>query len=118
MATPSSQIIVTQAVQNVIAGRYKVMSRQIRDYAYGLYGKPPAPMNPEVQKLMLKNYEGGETPIHCRPADILKPELEKAKQETHGIARDMGDILTYALYPDIGMRFLKQKYGLETPQQK
>jgi pyruvate carboxylase subunit B len=118
MATPSSQIIVTQAVQNVIAGRYKVMSRQIRDYAYGLYGKPPAPMNPEVQALMLKNYEGGEAPIDCRPADILKPELEKAKQETRGIARDMGDVLTYALYPDIGMRFLKRKYGLETPQDK
>ncbi|MDA8124636.1 MAG: pyruvate carboxylase subunit B [Deltaproteobacteria bacterium] len=118
MATPSSQIIVTQAVQNVIAGRYKVMSRQIRDYAYGLYGKSPAPMNPEVQKRMLKNYEGGETPIDCRPADILKPELEKAEQETRGIARDMGDVLTYALYPDIGMRFLKQKYGLEMPPQK
>lgn len=118
MATPSSQIVVTQAVQNVIAGRYKIMSRQVRDYAYGLYGKPPAPMNPEVQKLMLNKYEGGETPIRCRPADVLKPELEKAKQETHGIARDMGDILTYALYPDIGMRFLKQKYGLETSQQK
>jgi pyruvate carboxylase subunit B len=118
MATPSSQIIVTQAVQNVIAGRYKVMSRQIRDYAYGLYGAPPAPMNPEVQKLMLKNYEKGETPIHCRPADILKPELEKAKQDTSGIAQDMGDVLTYALYPDIGMRFLRQKHGLEPPPQQ
>jgi pyruvate carboxylase subunit B len=118
MATPSSQIIVTQAVQNVLTGRYKIMSRQIRDYAYGLYGTPPAPMNPEVQKLMLKNYEGGDAPIHCRPGDILKPELEKAKQDTKGIAQDIGDVLTYALYPDIGMRFLRQKYGLEPPPQQ
>ena len=111
MATPSSQIIVAQAVQNVLAGKYTMISRQIQDYAYGLYGKSPAPMDPEVQEQILKNYKGGTTPINCRPADLLSPELEKAKQETASIAQNMGDILTFALFPDIGMQFLQHKYG-------
>ncbi len=115
LATPTSQIVGVQAVQNVILGRYKMMSRQVRDYAFGLYGKPPIPVDPEVQKMMLKRYERGETPITCRPADILDPELEKAKEATKGIARDIGDILIYALYPTTAMRFLRWKYGLETP---
>ena len=91
------------------------MSRQVRDYAYGLYGKPPAPLDPEVQKKLLKNYERGETPITCRPADLLEPELDNAREATKGIARDIGDILIYAIYPVTGMRFLKWKYGLEPP---
>ncbi len=115
LVTPTSQIVGVQAVQNVLAGRYKMISRQVKDYVYGLYGKSPAPIDPEVQKIVLKNYERGETPITCRAADVLEPELDKAKEATKGIARDIGDVLTYALFPTTGMQFLKRKYGLETP---
>ena len=115
LVTPTSQIVGVQAVQNVLAGRYKMVSRQVKDYVYGLYGKSPAPIDPEVQKIVLKNYERGETPITCRAADVLEPELDKAKEATNGIARDIGDVLTYALFPTTGMQFLKWKYGLETP---
>ena len=115
LVTPTSQIVGIQAVQNVLFGRYKVISVQIKDYVYGLYGKPPAPIDPEVQKIVLKGYERGETPITRRPADILEPELEKAYEATKDIAQDIGDVLIYALYPTTGMRFLRWKYGLETP---
>lgn len=115
LVTPTSQIVGIQAVQNVLFGRYKVISAQVKDYCYGLYGKPPAPIDPDVQKIALKGYERGETPITRRPADVLEPELEKAYEATEGIAQYIGDVLIYALYPTTGMRFLKWKYGLETP---
>jgi pyruvate carboxylase subunit B len=115
LVTPTSQIVGIQAVQNVLFGRYKMISDQIKDYCYGLYGKPPAPIDPEVQKIALKGYARGEKPITSRAADILEPELGKAKEATKGIAKDIGDVLTYALYPTTGMRFLRWKYGSETP---
>jgi pyruvate carboxylase subunit B len=104
-----------QAVQNVLFGRYKMISKEVKDYVYGLYGKPPAPIDPEVQKIVLKGYERGDKPITCRAADILSPELDKAKEATKDIARDIGDVLIYALYPTTGMRFLRWKYGLDAP---
>ena len=115
LVTPTSQIVGVQAVQNVLFGRYKMISKEVKDYVYGLYGKPPAPIDKEIQKIVLKGYERGEKPITSRPADILQPELEKAKEATKDIAKDIGDVLVYALYPQTGMRFLKWKYGLETP---
>jgi pyruvate carboxylase subunit B len=115
LVTPSSQIIGIQAVQNVLMGRYKMVSGQVKDYIYGLYGKPPAEIDPEVQKTALKGYERGEEPITGRAADILEPEMEKAKEDTKDIARDDGDVLIYALYPTTGMRYLRWKYGLEEP---
>ncbi len=115
LVTPTSQIVGVQAVQNVLFGRYKMVSKEVKDYAYGLYGKPPAPIDNEIQKKVLKGYERGETPITSRPADILEPELAKAKEATKDIAKDIGDVLIYALYPQTGMRFLKWKYGLEAP---
>jgi pyruvate carboxylase subunit B len=115
LVTPTSQIVGIQAVQNVLFGRYKMISDQVKDYCYGLYGKPPAPIDPKVQKVALKGYERGEKPITCRAADMLEPELDKAKEATKGIAKDIGDVLIYALYPTTGMRFLKWKYGLEDP---
>lgn len=115
LVTPTSQIVGVQAVMNVLFGRYKMIAKETRDYVYGLYGKPPAPIDPEVQEIALKGYERGSQPITCRPADIIEPELEKAKEATKGIARDIGDVLIYALYPTTGMRFLRWKYGLETP---
>ncbi len=115
LVTPTSQIVGIQAVQNVLFGRYKMISGQVKDYVYGLYGKPPAPIDPEVQKIVLNGYERGETPVTCRAADVIEPELDKAKEATKDIAQDIGDVLIYALYPTTGMRFLRWKYGLETP---
>jgi biotin carboxyl carrier protein len=115
LVTPTSQIVGIQAIQNVLFGRYKMISSQVKDYVYGLYGKPPVPIDPEIQKIILSDYERGDTPITYRAADILEPELEKSTEATKGIARDIGDVLTYALYPITGMRFLRWKYGLETP---
>lgn len=115
LVTPTSQIVGIQAVQNVLMGRYKMISGQVKDYIYGLYGKSPAPIDPKVQKIALKGYERGEEPVTCRAADMLEPELEQAKEATKDIAKDDGDVLVYALYPTTGMRFLRWKYGLEEP---
>ena len=115
LVTPTSQIVGVQAVNNVLVGRYKLVSRQVQDYVYGLYGKPPAPIDPEVQEIVLKHYPRGKTPITCRPADLLEPELDKAKEAVKDFTQDIGDVLTAALYPITGLRFLKWKYGLETP---
>ncbi|MBC8276497.1 MAG: pyruvate carboxylase subunit B [Chloroflexi bacterium] len=115
LVTPTSQIVGVQAVLNVLFGRYKMISNEVKDYVYGLYGKSPVPIDKEIQKIVLKGYERGEKPITSRPADILEPELAKAKKATKGIAKDIGDVLVYALYPQTGMRFLKWKYGLEAP---
>ncbi|MBM4462868.1 MAG: pyruvate carboxylase subunit B [Chloroflexi bacterium] len=113
LVTPTSQIVGVQAVQNVLFGRYKMVSSQAKDYVYGLYGRPPAPIDPEVQKVVLKGYPRGDKPITCRPADLIKPELDKAKEATKDIAKDIGDVLIYALFQTLGMEFLKQKYGLQ-----
>jgi biotin carboxyl carrier protein len=72
-------------------------------------------VSPELQAEALKDYERGQTPITSRPADVLEPELEAAKAEVGELAADIGDVLTYVLYPTTGMRFLRWKYGLETP---
>ncbi|HEY49662.1 MAG TPA: pyruvate carboxylase subunit B [Dehalococcoidia bacterium] len=113
LVTPTSQIVGIQAVQNVLFGRYKMISGQVKDYIYGMYGRSPAPIDPKVQKIALKGYERGEKPITCRAADMLEPEMEKAKEATKDIAKDIGDVLIYALYPQTGMKFLRWKYGLE-----
>ena len=117
LVTPTSQIVGTQTVNNVLFDtpdeRYKMITAQVKDLCYGLYGKTPAPIDPEVQKKALKGYPRGETPFTGRPADILEPELEKAKQEIGDLAKDMDDLLIYALYPTTGKKFLRIKYGLE-----
>jgi pyruvate carboxylase subunit B len=117
LVTPTSQIVGIQTVNNVLFDtpeeRYKMITAQVKDLCYGLYGKTPVPIDPEVQKKALKGYPRGETPIDCRPADILEPELEKAKKEVEGLAKDIDDVLIYALFPTTGKRFLRWKYGLE-----
>ena len=115
LVTPTSQIVGVQAVQNVLVGRYKLISRQVQDYVYGLYGKPPVPIDPEVQEIVLKHYPRGKTPITCRAADVLESELDKAKEAVNDFTQDVGDVLIAALYPITGLRFLKWKYGLEVP---
>ncbi len=117
LVTPTSQIVGIQTVNNVLFDtteeRYKMITAQVKDLCYGLYGQTPAPIDPGVQKKALSDYPRGQTPITVRPADVLEPELEKARAETADLARDMEDVLIYALYPLTGMRFLKWKYGVE-----
>jgi pyruvate carboxylase subunit B len=113
LVTPTSQIVGVQAVQNVLAGRYKMTTQETRDYCYGLYGRPPAPIDEQIQKAVLKGYERGETPIEHRAADMLEPELEKAREESKGFARNIQDVLLYRLFPTTGARFLKYRYGID-----
>jgi pyruvate/oxaloacetate carboxyltransferase/biotin carboxyl carrier protein len=113
LVTPTSQIVGTQAVMNVLFGRYKMVSAEAKGVAFGLYGKTPAPIDPKIQKAILKGYERGETPITVRPGEILEPEWDKAVAATKGLAKNDGDVLIYALYPTTGSRFLKWKYGME-----
>jgi pyruvate carboxylase subunit B len=109
LVTPTSQIVGVQAVQNVLVGRYKLVSKEAREYISGGYGKPPAPIDPDIQKTILKD----KLPITCRPADLLEPELEKAKAESKEFAKNIQDVLIYALFPTSGARFLKYKYGID-----
>ena len=119
LVTPTSQIVGTQTVNNVLFDdeneRYKMITGQVKDLCYGLYGKTAIPIDKEVQKKALKGYERGEKPIACRPAEVLEPELEKAKGEIGDLAVDLDDALIYALYPVTGKRFLSWKYGKEQP---
>jgi len=119
LVTPTSQIVGIQTVNNVLFDdkdeRYKMITGQVKDLCYGLYGKTAIPIDPEVQKKALKDYPRGEEPITCRPAEVLEPELEQAKKDTEGLAQDLDDVITYALYPITGKRFLNWKYGKEDP---
>jgi pyruvate carboxylase subunit B len=113
LVTPTSQIVGVQAVQNVLVERYKMIPKETKDYCWGLYGKSPAPIDKKIQKMVLKGYERGEEPIDCRAADMLEPELEKARKESKEFAKDIQDVITYALYPTTGSRFLKCNYGID-----
>jgi oxaloacetate decarboxylase alpha subunit/pyruvate carboxylase subunit B len=95
--------------------RYKRITEQVKDLCYGLYGKTAVPINPDVQKKALKGYSRGEKAITARAASVLEPELEKAKEGVKGLAKDIDDVLIYALYPVTGLKFLKWKYGKEVP---
>ena len=115
LVTPTSQIVGVQTVNNVLHDtpdeRYKMITGQVKDLCYGLYGKTAVPIDPEVQKKALKGYPRGEEPITCRPAEVLEPELEKAKAEIGDLAADMDDLLIYAQFPVTGKKFLEWKYG-------
>jgi len=119
LVTPTSQIVGTQTVNNVLFDdeneRYKMITGQVKDLCYGLYGKTAISIDSKVQKKALKGYERGEKPITCRPAEVLEPELDKAKTEIGDLAVDLDDALIYALYPVTGKRFLQWKYGKEQP---
>jgi oxaloacetate decarboxylase alpha subunit/pyruvate carboxylase subunit B len=119
LVTPTSQIVGIQTVNNVLFDdekeRYKMITAQVKDLCYGLYGKTAVPIDSKVQKKALKGYERGEKPIDCRPAEVLEPELDKAREEVGDLAVDLDDTLIYALYPVTGKRFLKWKYGKEQP---
>jgi len=122
LVTPTSQIVGIQTVNNVLFDspeeRYKMTTAQVKDLCYGLYGETPVPIDPVVQKKTLKGYTRGEEPITCRPADVLEPELEAAERGVAGLAKDLDDTLTYALYPTTGKRFLQWKHGHEEVPQE
>jgi pyruvate carboxylase subunit B len=107
-----------QAVMNVLAGRYKVISKEVKDYFFGLYGRPSAAVDEAVRKTALKGYERGEQPIDVRPGDILEPELPKAREALKGISSRMEDILIYALYPMTGLEFIKRRQETQTAAKK
>lgn len=115
LVTPTSQIVGVQTVNNVLHDtpdeRYKMITGQVKDLCYGLYGKTAVPINKELQKKALKGYPRGEEPISCRPAEVLEPELEKAKAEIGDLAVDMDDLILYAQFPVTGKKFLSWKYG-------
>lgn len=112
LVTPSSQIVGTQAVLNVVMGeRYKMMTKETKAVLHGDYGQTAKPFNKEVQKKAL----GDEKPITCRPADLLKPELDKIRSEMNPewIEQDE-DVLSYALFPQVATEFFKYREAQKT----
>jgi len=117
LVTPTSQIVGTQAVINVLTGeRYKTITKETAGILKGEYGSTPSPMNKELQAKVLD----GADPITCRPADLLYPEMKRLTEELREIAktegikletgeREVDDVLTYALFPEIGLKFLKNR---------
>lgn len=113
LVTPTSQIVGVQAVLNVLFGKYKMVTNEVKDLVYGLYGRTPTPVDPEIRKKILKGYKRGETPVTGRAADYLEPELEENREKIGDLARDDFDLLIFSLYHTTGEKFLKWKYGLE-----
>ncbi|MBQ4362369.1 MAG: oxaloacetate decarboxylase subunit alpha [Oscillospiraceae bacterium] len=114
LVTPSSQIVGTQAVFNVINGqRYKSVTKEFKDVVAGRYGKTPTPIDPEFQKSIL----GDEEAITCRPADLIEPELETLRKECAEWIEQEEDVLTYAMFPKIAPKFFEKrrnkKYGVD-----
>ena len=98
LVTPTSQIVGAQAVINVLmGGRYKSISDETRDVFAGNYGRTPAPVDPEIQKMVLN----GEQPITCRPADLIEDEFDKLKAEIADLSTRDEDVLSYALFPKV-----------------
>ena len=111
LVTPSSQIVGTQAVMNVINGeRYKMVPQQTKDVLSGHYGKTVKPFNPEVVKKCI----GDEEVITCRPADLIPPQLDKLKEECAKWTQQEEDVLSYALFPQVATEFFKYREARQT----
>jgi oxaloacetate decarboxylase alpha subunit len=111
LVTPSSQIVGTQAVMNVIQGeRYKMVPQQTKDVLSGKYGATVKPFNEEVQKKCIGDVE----PITCRPADLIPPQLDKLKEEVAAYAEQEEDVLSYALFPQVAMDYFKYRDAQKT----
>ncbi len=114
LVTPTSQIVGTQAVFNVIMGeRYKTVTKEFKGLVKGEYGKTPVEIDPEFQKKII----GAEQPVTCRPADLLKPELDEMRKECSEWTEQEEDVLTYAMFPKVAPKFFEQrrnkKYGVD-----
>ncbi|MTI79972.1 MAG: acetyl-CoA carboxylase biotin carboxyl carrier protein [Firmicutes bacterium] len=106
LVTPTSQIVGTQAVLNVLTGkRYKLIPGEVRSYVQGLYGEPPATIDPAISRKVLKDKEM----ITCRPADLLEPKLDKLREEIKDLAESEEDVISYAMFPQIARRFFKAR---------
>jgi len=111
LVTPSSQIVGTQAVFNVVMGeRYKMVTKETKAILSGEYGQTIKPFNPEVQKKCI----GDKKPITCRPADLLKPELETLEKEMAQWKEQEEDVLSYALFPQVAIEFFKYREAQKT----
>ena len=111
LVTPISQMVAAQSVNNVVFGKDKLINSQIKDYVYGLYGRPPAPVDSKYTSIALKDYPQGDKPISSRPADLLPPELDQAAEEIKDLSSDVKDILIHTLFPNISRNFLGIKLG-------
>ncbi len=106
LVTPSSQIVGTQAVLNVLSGeRYKMVTKETKKLLSGEFGKTIKPFDPEVQKKCI----GDATPITCRPADLIEPQLEKIEKEMARYKTQDEDVLSYALFPNVALDFFKKR---------
>jgi pyruvate carboxylase subunit B len=106
LVTPTSQIVGTQAVLNVMTGqRYKSITNEVKNYFLGQYGKAPSAVNAEIKKLAI----GDAEPITCRPADLLEAEMPRLNSESERFAQSEEDVLTYAMFPDIGKTYLQER---------
>jgi oxaloacetate decarboxylase alpha subunit len=118
LVTPSSQIVATQATLNVVTGkRYSMIPTEVKQYIRGYYGRPPAEIDPEVKKLAI----GDEKTLDCRPADLLEPELPAAREALKDIPHLPRDEVSYALFPQYALEFLKHRAqkriaGMMTPE--
>ena len=114
LVTPTSQICGSQAALNVMMGkRYSVVATETKNYVMGLYGEPPGPISPEIRQKVL----GKKQPITGRPADLLEPGLEKARQEIGSMAQNEEDVLSYALFPEVAKEFFNWRSGAEAVPQ-
>ena len=106
LVTPTSQIVGTQAVMNVLAGkRYASITNEVKLYLQGRYGKALGEISPQVKHMAI----GNEKVIDCRPADLLPPEMDKLRKEIGNLAKSEEDVLTYAMFPELGKEFLEQR---------
>lgn len=106
LVTPTSQIVGTQAFFNVLAGeRYKTITNEVKLYLQGRYGKAPGKVDEQLRKQAI----GSEEVIDVRPADLLKPELARLREEIGNLAKSEEDVLTFAMFPDIGRKFLEER---------
>ncbi|NJE31418.1 pyruvate carboxylase subunit B [Thermococcus sp. 18S1] len=115
LVTPTSQIVGTQAVLNVLFGRYERITEEVKNYIRGLYGRPPGEINPELRAKVL----GEEEPITVRPGELLEPALEKCRKELEelGYLENEEDVLTYCLFPQVALEFFKRrKEGARKPK--
>ena len=114
LVTPTSQIVGTQAVLNVLTGsRYKSITNEVKYYLQGRYGRPPGPVNTIVRQQAI----GNEDVIDCRPADLLKDEMHELRNEVGELADNEEDVLSFAMFPEIGRTFLEQrKAGTLVPE--
>ena len=114
LVTPMSQMVGSQAVSNVLFGRYKMVSNQVKEYLTGMYGRPPSKVDSQIKEAVFKFYDTSEIKtINERPGNLIEPELKEAEKAVADITSDVDDILIYALYPTTGMKFLRVKHGLD-----